>query len=200
MRTGRVFFAAAALTVSIVAACLTVNVYFYPSEEVDKTAKKIIEDIRSGGPMPEKEQEGSQKGEGAGGSGSQGWHLTAVAYAASKETAVSSPAIDALKEKIKKRFDDLEPYFNAGAIGEANDGLVAIRDASVLPMKDRAKLNRIVNEENADRKALYKEVAKELGVEAKDMPKVQRSFAEQWQDFARPGWWIQDANGTWKKR
>ena len=53
MRTGRVFFAAAALTVSIVAACLTVNVYFYPSEEVDKTAKKIIEDIRSGGPMPE---------------------------------------------------------------------------------------------------------------------------------------------------
>ena len=199
MRRRKVFVVAAALTAAL-AACLTVNVYFYPSEEVDKTAQRIIKDIRSGGPTSEKGEEGSQEGEGAGESGSQGWHFTGGAYAASKETTVSSPAIEALKQKIKKRFNELEPYFNAGAIGEANDGLVAIRDASVLPMKDRAQLNRLVSEENTDRKALYKEVAKELGVEAKDMPKVQRSFAEQWQDFARPGWWIQDANGTWKKR
>ena len=55
-------------------------------------------------------------------------------------------------------------------------------------MKDRATLNRIVNEENEDRKALYKEVAKELGVEDKDLPKVRRSFAEKWQAFAGAGW------------
>ena len=186
---------AAVVTVALVA-CLTVNVYFYPSEEVDQTARKIIEDIR-GTVMPENDLEETPKEEGA---GSQGWHLTGVAHAADKETTVSSPAIDSIKEKIKQRFDDLKPYFNAGAIGEANDGLVAIRDASVLPMKDRANLNRIVNEENADRKALYEEVAKELGVEDKDLPKVRRSFADKWQAFAGTGWWVQDVAGNWSKR
>jgi len=179
-----------------VAACLTVNVYFYPSEEVDQTAKRIIEDIR-GTATPENNPEEAPKKEGP---ESQGWHLTGIAHAAGKETTVSSPAIDALKGKIKQRFDALKPFFNAGAIGEGNDGLVAIRDASVLPMKDRANLNRIVNQENGDRQALYELVAKELGVEAKDLPKVRRSFADQWQEFARKGWWVQDAAGSWSKR
>ena len=186
---------AAVVTIAL-AACLTVNVYFYPSEEVDQTAKRIIEDIR-GTAMPENDLKEAPKKEGA---ESQGWHLTGIAHAAGKETTVSSPAIDALKAKIKKRFDALKPYFNAGAIGEGNDGLVAIRDASVLPMKDRANLNRIVKEENGDRQTLYELVAKELGVEAKDLPKVRRSFAEQWQGFARKGWWVQDGAGNWSRR
>ena len=183
------------VTVALVA-CLTVNVYFYPSEEVDQTAKQIIEDIR-GTVMPENDPQDAPKDQGA---GSGGWHLTGIAHAAGKETTVSSPAIVAVKAKIKQRFNALKPYFNAGAIGEGNDGLVAIRDASVLPMKDRANLNRIVNEENGDRQVLYELVAKELGVEAKDLPKVRRSFADQWQEFAGKGWWVQDAAGSWSKR
>jgi uncharacterized protein YdbL (DUF1318 family) len=186
---------AAVVTVAL-AACLTVNVYFYPSKEVDQTARQIIEDIR-GGAAPDNDLGETPKEEGA---GSQGWRMTGVAYAAGKETTVSSPAIDSVKEKIKKRFNALKPYFDAGAIGEGNDGLVAIRDASVLPMKDRANLNRFVNEENAERRTLYELVAKELGVEAKDMPKVRQSFADQWQEFAGAGWWIQNAAGTWSKR
>ena len=189
------YLCAAVVTV-VLAACLTVNVYFYPSEEVDQTAQQIIEDIR-GTIMPENDLEETPKGEGA---GSQGWHLTGVAHAADKETSVSNPAIDAIKKRITQRFDKLKPYFKAGAIGEANDGLVSIRDASILPMKDRATLNRIVNEENADRTALYQEVAKELGVETKDLPKVQQSFAKKWQAFAGAGWWVQDAAGNWSKR
>jgi uncharacterized protein YdbL (DUF1318 family) len=189
------YLCAAVVTV-VLAACLTVNVYFYPSEEVDQTAQQIIEDIR-GTIMPENDLEETPKGEGA---GSQGWRLTGVAHAADKETSVSNPAIDAIKKRITQRFDKLKPYFKAGAIGEANDGLVSIRDASILPMKDRATLNRIVNEENADRTALYQEVAKELGVETKDLPKVQQSFAKKWQAFAGAGWWVQDAAGNWSKR
>jgi uncharacterized protein YdbL (DUF1318 family) len=192
-------FAMAAAVMFALAACLTVNVYFYPSEEVDQAAQEIIEDIR-GSAMPGNDAEGSEDLEEAGDGGSTLWRLTGIAYAAGRETKVSSPAIDALEEKIRKRFDELKPFFEAGAIGETNDGLVEIRDASVLPMKDRARLNRIVKEENADRKALYEEVAKELGVEAKDMPKLRRSFAEKWQEFTQPGWWVQDVAGNWRKR
>ena len=55
---------AAAVTVTLVA-CLTVNVYFYPSEEVDQTARQIIEDIR-GAALPESDLEEPEIGEDAG--------------------------------------------------------------------------------------------------------------------------------------
>lgn len=189
----------AAIAVSVIVACLTVNVYFYPSEEVDQTAKQIIEDIR-GAALPENEEGNAEEKKGGEESELEWWRLTAVAYAAGKETTVSSPAIDSLKKRLKERFNEMKPYFDSGAIGEGSDGLVAIRDASVLPMKDRATLNRIVNEENTDRRALYKEVAKELGVEDKDLPKVHKSFADQWRGSARPGWFVQDDAGNWAKR
>jgi uncharacterized protein len=195
MSTKRFLAFGAVLTTTLLG-CLTVNVYFYPSEEVDKTAKEIIKDIR-GATAPE--EEGAKQESGVEGARPVNWNLVGIAYAGAKETAVSSPAIDSLKAKLKQRSNTLTPYFDAGAIGEGNDGLVAIRDASVLPMKDRAKLNQVVKEENTDRMALYEEVAKELEVKDKDLPQVQKSFATQWQETARKGWWVQDASGAWRK-
>ena len=123
---------AALMTVAL-AACLTVNVYFYPSEEVDRTAKQIIEDIR--GPSGQETPKGeTDSEEGGGANESQGWNLLGTAYAAASETTVSNPAIDAIKTRIKQRSTTLTPYLDAGAIGEGKDGLVGVRDASVLPM------------------------------------------------------------------
>jgi uncharacterized protein YdbL (DUF1318 family) len=177
-------------------ACLTVNVYFYPSEEVDQTAREIIEDIRGPAILEEEEDKGDI---GQGDASPGAWRLVGVAYAAEEETAVSNPAIDSLKAKLKERSRTLGLYFDAGAIGEGNDGFVAIRDPSAVPMKDRAKLNGIVNEENADRKALYKEVAKALEVKDEDLPQVEKSFANQWRQTVRKDWWIQDDLGEWSK-
>ena len=177
-------------------ACLTVNVYFYPSAEVDQTAREIIEDIR-GPAIPEDEEDKGDIGQGDASPGA--WRLVGVAYAGEEETAVSNPAIDSLKAKLKERSGNLGLYFDAGAIGEGNDGFVAIRDPSAVPMKDRAKLNGMVKEENADRKALYKEVAKALEVKDEDMPQVEKSFAYQWRQTVRKGWWFQDDLGEWNK-
>jgi len=186
-----------AFFVLYVAACLTVNVYIYPSKEVDATAQKLIEDIRG-----EVIREHGQEIEGDAPSKAgdpQGWLFPGSAHADEKETSVTSPAIESLKAALKNRAPRLAPYFDAGAIGEGNDGFVAVRDASTLPMKDRAGLNRLVKEENDDRAALYREVAKELKVEKQDMPRLQESFAREWQKFARPGWWVQTSSGAWEK-
>jgi uncharacterized protein YdbL (DUF1318 family) len=131
--------------------------------------------------------------------GTHGWGFVGVAYAGGKETTVSNAAIDSLKAKLKGRSGVLAGYFDAGAIGEGKDGLVAIRDASAVPMKDRAKLNGVVKDENADRKALYKEVAKALKVKDKDLPQVEKAFADQWRETVRKGWWIQSDAGEWSK-
>lgn len=188
----------AGLLALFLAACLTVNVYFYPSKEVDQTAKKIIEDIR-GAAMEEATGEEAPDEEGSNDKRSRGWGLVAPAYAAGQETMVSNPVIDSIKAKLKNRAGTIAPYFQSGAIGEGNNALVLIRDISVLPMRDRAKLNPLVKEENDDREKLYKEVAKELGVKDKDLPQVRKSFANEWQKTALPGWWIQLKNGNWKQ-
>ena len=199
MKASRLF-RVAVLPVAIVAACVTVNVYMYPSQDVDATAQRLIEDIRgavmsdpSGTPGPGEAREDADRN-------SFRWRFVGEAYASGGETRVSSPAIDALKDKLKRRAPVLNPFFDAGAVGEGKDGLVVLRDPSAVSMKDRAMINRVVKEENDDRMALYREVARELKVEDKDLPRVQESFAREWQRFARPGWWIQTPEGDWERR
>lgn len=191
------FLLSVTVLAAVLVACLTVNVYFYPSEQVDQTAREIIEDIRSEALPPE--EQNAKPDEEQEGAGTGEWEFLAVVYAGSQETAVSNAAIDSLKRKLKQRSGTLAKYFDAGAIGEGKDGLVAIRDAAAVPMKDRAKLNAVVKDENDDRMALYREVAKELKVKDKDLPQVQKSFAEQWRETARKGWWVQDDQGGWYK-
>jgi uncharacterized protein YdbL (DUF1318 family) len=187
----------AAIACVILAACLTVNVYFYPSKEVDETAKQIIEDIR-GGTAPE-QQQGTPTEENPADQTSRTWNLISAAYAAEPETTVSTPAIVSLKAKLKSRSPLLLPYFQAGALGEGNDGIVVIRDTSTISMKDRAQLNALVKEENQDRLALYGEVGKELKVKDSDLPRVRKSFAKEWQKTAVSGWWVQKDTGEWIK-
>jgi len=180
-------------------ACLTVNVYFYPSEKVDKAATQIVEEIREKTlNVPQTGEPGSSENQE--GSGLREWTLIKMAHAASDATTVTNAVIEAIKSKIIKRAATLFAYFDAGAIGEGNDGFVAVRNISVLPMKDRAKLNPVVKAENEDRTALYKEVARELGVKEGDIMKVQKDFAKQWQQSARAGWQIQGEDGQWSQR
>ena len=186
-----------AVLLVVFASCLTVNVYFYPSEKVDETAKEIIEDIRGTGATEMKEgtpTEGTAPEEQS----RSGW-LLASARAAEKETTVSNPEIVRLKDAVKGRAPLLLPSFKSGAIGESNDGLVVVRDPSAVPMKDRARLNTLVKEENQDREALYAKVAEALGVKDKDFPKVRKSFAKEWQETAGSGWWVQQEDGNWIK-
>jgi len=187
----------AGLLALVLGACLTVNVYFYPSKEVDDTAKMIIEDIRgqalgpNEGATPPAEKKDDQS--------SLDWGLVAAAHAADPETTVSNPAISAIKAKLKARAAALIPFFQSGAVGEGNNGLVAVKDIVAVSMRDRAKVNSLVKEENQDREALYTEVSKELGVKDKDLPKVRQSFAKEWQKTAGSGWWVQREGGEWVK-
>ncbi len=184
--------------ICFIGACLTVNVYFYPSKEVDTAAKKIVEDIRSLEVPPDEDTTVTNKGGES--SWLDSWKLIVSAEAAEADISVSNPAILAIKEKMKVRAAALMPFFEAGAIGEGKDGFVAVRDTSAISMQERAKLNPLVKAENDDRRELYKEVAKALGVKESDLDKVQESFAKEWQRSAKPGWWVEDASGTWKKR
>lgn len=124
------------------------------------------------------------------------WLAPAAAQQADIE--INTPAIGKLKSSMQARFDRMEKYFSAGAVGLTSDGLVTVRDAAAVPLPERAQINALVAEENQDRRALYREIAVANGhPEWED--EVQKTFAERWAAKARGGWWVQGADG-WSQK
>ncbi len=117
---------------------------------------------------------------------------------AAADLEVNTPAISAIKGSMQARHGQLAAHYASGAIGLTKDGLIAVRDANAVPLKDRAALNSAVSAENADRAKLYKEIATANG-HPEWQAEIQSTFAGRWIDKAQSGWWVQDAGGWAKK-
>ncbi len=184
--------------------CVTVNLYF-PAAAVQKAADQIVEDVRKAPEAPPKqtpEQTPQQKQDK--GSFLDRFRFLRLgpveAYAAAVDLNVSTPAIRSLKASMASRYPQLQPMYSKGAIGETSTGYVAVRDAGALSLKERADVNRLVEQENADRRALYTEIIKANNLDMGMLAEVQRLFANSWRDKSSPGWWIQQDNGQWVKK
>lgn len=186
---------AAAAGLLIALACITVNIYF-PEATVKQAAAEIVDEIRK--------TEGEKKAPEAltvlpEPARASRFTLVPMAYA-QEATSVSTPAIRALKESMKNRFPTLKPYFDAGNVGETNKGLLEVRDETGLNLQAKAALRNAVRDENGDRTKLYAEVAKALNIEASQIEKIQKIFAEEWAKSAAAGWWVQNEAGAWAKK
>ena len=117
---------------------------------------------------------------------------------AAPDLEINTPAINALKASMQARHSQLAAHYNSGAIGLTKDGAIAVHDATAVPLKDRGGINSLVAAENADRSALYKEIAS-----ANKHPEweggIRDSFAGRWIDKAQAGWWYQGKDGWAKK-
>lgn len=117
---------------------------------------------------------------------------------AAADLDVNTPAISAIKSSMQARHAQLAAHYASGAIGLTNDGLIAVRDATALPLKDRQGINALVAAENSDRNALYKEVAAGNG-HPEWQGEVRNIFAGRWIDKAQSGWYFQHESGWVKK-
>ena len=101
---------------------------------------------------------------------------------------------------MKNRFPALKPYFDGSNVGETNKGMVEVRDEAGLNLQAKAALRNLVKDENGDRTKLYAEVAKSLNIEASQIERIQKIFAESWIKAASSGWWVQKDAGEWVKK
>ena len=184
----------------MVAACVTVNIYF-PAAEVQKAADNIVGDVTGEGqlaPAPVKP-------------GSSSWLLEPLRIVSSMglgptnafaqvNVNVSTPAIRALKESMGNSFRQLKPYYEKAVVGENNNGLVETRDTAGLDLREQAQVKQLVDQMNKDRTALYREIQAANNYPAEILPQIQKIFANSWRDKSRPGWWTQNANGQWVKK
>ena len=117
---------------------------------------------------------------------------------AAADLEVNTPAITAIKSSMQARHGQLAGFYASGAIGLTKDGLIAVKDATAVPLKDRGALNGLVSAENADRKNLYKEIANANG-HPEWQGEIQSTFAGRWIDKAQSGWFYQGAGGWAQK-
>ena len=182
----------------LMSACVTVNIYF-PAAAVERAADEIVKETWGGpGETPQKGQPQSKLPVNPHSKISVGF--LSQAYAQEPDINVSNPAIRALKDSIRKRSDSIKPFMDRGNVGINQEGLLSVRSTDGLSLKERAEVQQLVEAENRDRESLYLEIAKANNFSQDAVPKIKRIFAKSWIDQARPGWLIQDAQGTWKKK
>ena len=183
--------------VLVFAACVTVNIYF-PAAAIQKAADEIVDDVR--GTKDQKQPEEKKNDKQSSVIDSLRSLVGPKEAEAQINADVSTPAIRSLKQAMAANFPQLKPFYDRGAIGENNMGLVEPRDTGALNLKDKADLNRVVSQENGNRNALYNEIMKANNLGADSLPKIQRIFANSWRGKSQPGWWIQNDGGGWERK
>ena len=117
---------------------------------------------------------------------------------AAADLEVNTPAITAIKASMQARHGQLSPFYDSGAVGLTRDGMIAVKDAAAVPLKDRGGLNSLVSAENTDRTKLYKEIASGNG-HPEWQGDIQNTFSGRWIDKAQSGWFYQSGGGWVKK-
>lgn len=179
--------------------CVTINIYF-PAAAVEKAADRIVDEVWGG---KEGQSAPPEKGSGPQSFINQllKFAFTVIspadALAQEADINVTTPAIRALKESIKERAGALQSFLDKGYVGISNDGLLAVRSAEDIGLKDKAILKRLVDAENADRNNLYSEIAAANKFPPEKIKDIREIFAGSWISQAKKGWWIQDASGKW---
>jgi uncharacterized protein YdbL (DUF1318 family) len=191
------------------AACVTINIYF-PAAAAEKAADRIIEDVwgkpveEGGEGQPAPAPEGEQQSRAPGSlDGAPAWAVALLdilvppAHAAEPDFDISSPGIRSIQASMRGRHGRLAPYYNSGAVGLTKDGEVAIVDPGAISLRERNQVRQLVADENADRDALYREIARANGHPEWES-KIRETFARRWIANAQRGWKVQDASGNWR--
>lgn len=117
---------------------------------------------------------------------------------AAPDLEANTPAIAAIKTSMQIRHAQMQSFYMSGAIGLTQDGYIAVKDASAVPLSQRGGLAGLVKDENTDRTRLYKEIAFANG-HPEWQGEIQGTFAGRWIDKAQSGWFYQ-RDGAWVKK
>lgn len=216
MRKGAFYILVAGLSVALYSCfSITVNVYF-PERDVKSAFKTLEHDLMKGGSPAETPQGPGQEAPANPAPKPQSMiHLNfGVNSAYAQGTGELS---ESLSEYLKQdpdvvkaygemggRVDYINRLRDQGTFGEGNDGLLKPRGD--LGKKETAAMNQ----ENANRKAIIRAMAKAIVMingqtvnnAAIDqvLDKAAGQFAAVRADSAKPGWWVQKADGSWAKK
>ncbi len=191
-------------------ACVTINIYF-PAAAAEEAARTIVRDVL-GAPVLEmeenKKETGEPKNDQSALESASYWLVLAgrllelgvsEVHAAQPDININTAAIGKLRSSMNKRQQKLSGFYRSGAVGFDQGGRVAVRDASAVALNQRNQMKKLVADENRDRDALYREIAR-----ANKHPEweqdIRKTFSRIWIEEAPTGYWYKSANGSWSKK
>lgn len=206
----------------LLAACaiITVNVYF--PEKAVKEAYKSLDDMLLKDGAEKAPGAVKQPGDSPGVIDSKpqsslfdllpGFSFCGVAHAAESQgddlavELAGMPEVDKAYADMSGRMPRLNTLFDSAAVGLTSQGLVSVRDKTKMTPQDEL----LVTAENQSRKVLVSSMAKAI-LKITKVPeskaaldqvlgKAATTYADTRREAAKPGWWIQLANGRWVQK
>jgi len=201
-----------------VISCVTINIYF-PAAAAEKVAEQIVNDVLHSGenssgkdgteqnnsPKTDNNQSLNEKSNEPLVNYSQRALLAVVnflipaAEAGQADLSINSPKIKSIRRNMEKRQSKLRSYYNSGAVGFTNNGLIANVSNAGLSVKQKSTAKKLVRAENKDRKALYSEIARANGHPEWEAD-IQKTFSKTWIKNIKSGWMYQNKSGKWNKK
>jgi hypothetical protein len=198
------------LILLVACATITVNIYF-PEKDVKEAYQALEKDLMT----PEKgnvDQQPKDKPDAKPGSSIR-FEVVGSAYA--QESGLAEKIAQSVKKmpdvvnaykEMGARVGDIDRLREKGAVGEANNGLLAVRDEKLLSPDDK----KLMAMENENRKTVMNGMGKAIvrinRVPENEqnlkqvMPQAVEQFASIRRDSAQKGWWIQDSYGNWSRK
>lgn len=185
--------------VLVVAACVTINVYF-PEAAAEQAATQFINGVLNDDAAPQQSNDSAYQPVKRFNFDPLALLMPSAHAQQSINIDINTPPIRAIQSRMRDRLqNELKKYFAAGAVGFKSDGMLDIRDRSAVGLADRSKLDRAVAADNQDRAAVYREIAVANGhPEWED--DIRRIFAGEWVKQAESGWYYQNSAGTWLQK
>lgn len=101
------------------------------------------------------------------------------------------------QQSRRYRMKEIQQLKNDRRVGEGRDGLLHIINRPTDNAQYASYIEKLVQEENQDRKNLFEEQSKR---EKKTASDISKDFAERAIQSSFPGEWIQTSSGDWKTR
>jgi hypothetical protein len=189
-------------------AIITVNIYF-PEKDVREAYKELEKELMTPGGQG---KEPKTKPEGKPESSSR---FELIASAQAQETGMADniaqivrkmPEVVSAYRDMGARLGDIDRLRDSGAVGEGNNGMLAVRDDKLMTPEAR----NLLAAENENRRTVMNGMARAIirinRAQENDLnrkqvlPQAIEQFAGLRRDSARKGWWIQDPNGNWGRK
>ena len=122
-----------------------------------------------------------------------------AAQAGQANISIDSAKIRSIRNNMKQRQSKLNSFYQSGSIGFTNKGFIASVSDKGLSIKQKSTAKKLINAENNDRKALYREIANANG-HPEWQNDIQKTFAQTWIAKIPSGWMYQTSAGQWKKK
>ncbi len=126
--------------------------------------------------------------------------FTFLPHAFAQDLNMSSPKAKEIRGRMGSRVAEIITWKQKGIIGENFEAELVIRDLNAIPKQDKSRVEKLISDENSDRKELYEDIQKVNSIEDRKQTKIRKFFGNAFRQNSPAGTWIENDAGSWTRK